>query len=91
VPAKILRILTWFVLPLLLLTLADRLWAWTKWIRRKKLIRKTREENGEAENANSEAEAANNDAETLPTDAETPPADVELPSTNAEMPPVEEK
>ena len=96
VPAKILRILTWFVLPLLLLTLADRLWAWTKWIRRKKLIRKTREEdseaeaaNSEAENANSEAENANIDAETLPTDAETPPVDAELPSTNAEMPPAE--
>ena len=89
VPAKILRILTWFVLPLLLLTLADRLWAWTKWIRRKKLIRKKREEESEAEAANSEAENANIDAETLPTNAEMPPADAELPSTNAEMPPAE--
>ena len=33
--SKILWILTWFVLPLLVLTLADRLWAWTKWLRRK--------------------------------------------------------
>ena len=33
---KILWILTWFVLPLVLLTLADRLWAWTHWIRKKK-------------------------------------------------------
>ena len=36
---RIIRILLWFVLPLMLLTIADRLWAWTKWIRRhKKLI-----------------------------------------------------
>ena len=34
--SKILWILTWFVLPLVLLTLADRLWAWTHWIRKKK-------------------------------------------------------
>ncbi len=36
VPEKILRLLLWFVLPLLLLTIADRTWAWTKWLRRKK-------------------------------------------------------
>ena len=30
---RILWILTWFVLPLALLTIADRLWAWTKWVR----------------------------------------------------------
>jgi triosephosphate isomerase len=35
VPGKIAKILLWFVLPLALLTLADRLWAWTKWIHRK--------------------------------------------------------
>jgi len=33
VTSKILWILTWFVLPLVLLTIADRLWAWTKWVR----------------------------------------------------------
>lgn len=33
---KILTILLWFALPLLLLTLADRTWAWTKWLRKKK-------------------------------------------------------
>ncbi len=33
---KILRLLTWFVLPLIILTLADRLWAWSKWIRKKR-------------------------------------------------------
>ncbi len=36
VPGKIARILMWFVVPLLVLTLADRLWAWTRWVRRKK-------------------------------------------------------
>ena len=35
VPQKVLTILLWFVLPLFVLTLADRLFAWTKWIRRK--------------------------------------------------------
>ena len=32
---RIVMLLLWFVLPLLLLTIADRLWAWTRWIRRK--------------------------------------------------------
>ena len=36
VPRKIAVILLWFVLPLALLTIADRLWMWTRWIRRKK-------------------------------------------------------
>ena len=36
VVTKILWILTWFVLPLVLLTIADRLWAWSKWIRKNK-------------------------------------------------------
>lgn len=36
VTTKILWILTWFVLPLLILTIADRLWAWTTWVRRVK-------------------------------------------------------
>jgi len=34
VPGKIAQILLWFVLPLLLLTIADRLWAWSKWMRK---------------------------------------------------------
>jgi len=33
---KIIWLLTWFVLPLVLLTIADRLWAWSKWVRKKK-------------------------------------------------------
>ena len=37
VPGKIAKLLLWFVLPLMLLTIADRLWAWTKWLRRKKV------------------------------------------------------
>ena len=35
VTSKILWVLSWFVLPLLVLTIADRLWAWTKWVRKK--------------------------------------------------------
>ena len=38
--SKILWILTWFVLPLFLLTLADRLWAWTRWVRSNKRRKK---------------------------------------------------
>ena len=37
VPGRILAIVLWFVLPLFLLTLADRLWAWSKWFKGKKL------------------------------------------------------
>ena len=32
---QLLRIFLWFLLPLTLLTIADRLWAWTKWIKKK--------------------------------------------------------
>ena len=35
VPKKILALLLWFVLPLTLLSLADRTWMWTKWLRRR--------------------------------------------------------
>ena len=35
VPGKIAQLLMWFVLPLMLLTIADRLWTWTKWLRKK--------------------------------------------------------
>ena len=31
----VVALLLWFVIPLSLLTLADRFWAWTKWVRRK--------------------------------------------------------
>ena len=34
-PKKILAIVIWFILPLFILTLADRLWAWSKWVRKK--------------------------------------------------------
>ena len=36
IAGKITRIILWFALPLILLTLADRLWAWTKWIKKKR-------------------------------------------------------
>lgn len=35
VPGKILQLLLWFVLPLALLSIADRMWMWTKWLRRR--------------------------------------------------------
>ena len=35
VPRKIALLLLWFVLPLAVLTIADRTWMWTKWLRRK--------------------------------------------------------
>ena len=35
IPQKILVILMWYVLPLVLLTLADRLWAWSRWVKKK--------------------------------------------------------
>ena len=36
IAGKITRIVLWFALPLILLTLADRLWAWTKWMKKKR-------------------------------------------------------
>ena len=35
VPQKVLYIFLWYILPLLILTLADRLWAWSHWVRKK--------------------------------------------------------
>ena len=35
IPQKVLYIFLWYILPLLLLTLADRWWAWTHWVRKK--------------------------------------------------------
>ena len=34
VPRKILTILLWYVLPLLTLVIADRLWAWSQWLKK---------------------------------------------------------
>lgn len=36
VPTRITEIFLWFILPLMLLTIADRLWAWSKWLKFKK-------------------------------------------------------
>ena len=36
VAQKIVVVLLWFALPLLVLILADRLWAWTKWLKKRK-------------------------------------------------------
>jgi triosephosphate isomerase len=35
IPRKILLILLWYVLPLIILVITDRLWAWSKWVREK--------------------------------------------------------
>ena len=34
-PHKVVIVILWFILPLSLLTIADRMWAWTKWIKNK--------------------------------------------------------
>ena len=34
-PRKVLVLLLWYVLPLLVLTIADRLWAWSQWVKEK--------------------------------------------------------
>ena len=43
-PRKIATILLWFVLPLAILTLADRTWAWMKWFRRRRLRMKRKKD-----------------------------------------------
>ena len=40
VTGKIAQVILWFLLPLFLLTIADRLWAWTNWIRKKESTNK---------------------------------------------------
>ena len=35
IPRKILIIILWYVLPLVILTIADRLWAWSRWVKKK--------------------------------------------------------
>ena len=39
-PKKAARIVVWFILPLALLIIADRLWAWTKWVKEKETSNK---------------------------------------------------
>ena len=51
VAKKITMILLWFVLPLALLSLADRLWMWTKWLRRKSKTSPTPQNAQETPNA----------------------------------------
>lgn len=38
VARRIIRLLLWFVLPLMLLVIADRTWTWTKWLRHRKPV-----------------------------------------------------
>ena len=53
-PEKIIFIILWFILPLVLLTLADRTWAWTKWLRKKesnhKIFKRLKDNKDEKEN-----------------------------------------
>ena len=35
IPQKVMTIILWYVLPLVLLTIADRLWAWSNWLKKK--------------------------------------------------------
>jgi triosephosphate isomerase len=49
VTSKILWVLTWFVLPLMFLTIAYRLWAWTRWVRSGKKQRGSQPEASEAQ------------------------------------------
>ena len=57
VPGKILRIVLLFVLPLFVLTLADRLWAWTRWLKRRNKKKQ------EPEAPSGDAKAPSGDAE----------------------------
>lgn len=36
VPRKMMAIILWYVLPLIVLTITDRLWAWSQWVKKKK-------------------------------------------------------
>ena len=38
IPGKVLVIILWYVLPLVLLVVADRLWMWSHWIKKKKKV-----------------------------------------------------
>jgi triosephosphate isomerase len=58
---KLLKVTLWFVIPLLLLTLADRLWAWTRWVRKKEKSNKlykllNKKEENEKENCSRQLE-----------------------------------
>lgn len=39
IPRKVLVMVLWFVLPLMLLTIADRLWAWSSRLKKKRANR----------------------------------------------------
>ena len=42
---KALSVILWFIIPLILLTLADRLWAWSKWVKRIARIKERKQQN----------------------------------------------
>jgi len=49
---KITRIFLWFILPLLMLTFADRMWAWSQWLRRERKKTKDISFNHQKKNTN---------------------------------------
>ncbi|MBQ8158677.1 MAG: DoxX family protein [Prevotella sp.] len=63
VPEKIARLLMWFVLPLVLLTIADRIWMWSKWVRHKRKKTLQRLRLGQIEKMLEEADAMTADKE----------------------------
>lgn len=56
---RTLYIFLWYILPLMMLTLADRLWAWSNWVRRRKYLRNIKlikRKNNEKENRSRQLE-----------------------------------
>ncbi len=57
---KIIQVILWFLLPLILLTIADRLWAWSNWIKKKentnKIISTLKRKKNEKENCSRQLE-----------------------------------
>ena len=56
IPRKVLVIVLWYVLPLLMLTIADRLWAWSNWVRKKSFINQITKKDNEKENRSRQLE-----------------------------------
>ena len=55
-PKRIATLMLWFVLPLTVLTLADRMWMWTRWIRRRRRVFKRIQERDTTTPNNNEKE-----------------------------------
>ncbi len=57
--AKIVKLLLWFVLPLALLSIADRTWMWTQWVRSRHLRRKPKAASDHADSNHEDSEKSN--------------------------------